>query len=199
MSDRPTDHKLIVFTAPSGSGKTTVVRHLLQACKNVAFSVSATTRPRRAHERHGRDYYFLSTETFRTWEAEEVFVEWEEVYPNQWYGTPGFEIERLWAVGKHVLIDMDVKGAVSIKRRYPAQTTVVFETVPTLELLVERLKSRGTESEESLNKRIARIRDELTYEPQFDIVLINDELEDTLRKAEKILCDLTGTSLNQDG
>jgi guanylate kinase len=94
---------------------------------------------------------------------------------------------------------MDVKGAVSIKRRYPAQTTVVFVKVPTLELLVERLKSRGTESEESLNKRIARIRDELTYEPQFDIVLINDELEDTLRKAEKILCDLTGTSLNQDG
>jgi guanylate kinase len=198
MSDRLSDHKLIVFTAPSGSGKTTVVRHLLQACDNVAFSVSATTRSRRAHERHGRDYYFLSTETFRMWEAEEVFIEWEEVYPDQWYGTPGFEIERLWAVGKHVLIDIDVKGAVSIKRRYPEQTTVVFVKVPTLEMLVDRLKSRGTETEESLNKRIARIRDELTYEPQFDIVLINDDLDETLLRAEKILSDLTESPLKQD-
>ena len=198
MSDRSQDCKLIVFTAPSGSGKTTVVRHLLQKFEEVAFSVSATTRTRRAHERHGRDYYFLSTETFRMWEAEDVFVEWEEVYPDQWYGTPTFEIDRLWAVGKHVLFDIDVKGALSIKRRYPDNTTVVFVKVPTLELLVDRLKSRGTESEESLQKRIARIRDELTYEPYFDIVLINDDLEHTLLKAERILSDIVGVDSNQD-
>jgi len=198
MSDRFHDHKLIVFTAPSGSGKTTVVRHLLAKYDEVAFSVSATTRMRRAHERHGRDYYFLSMDTFRMWEAEEVFVEWEEVYPDQWYGTPGFEIDRLWAVGKHVLFDIDVKGALSIKRRYPEQTTVVFVKVPTLELLVDRLKSRGTESDESLQKRIARIRDELTYEPHFDIVLINDELDHTLLKAERILSDIVAGDSNQD-
>ena len=181
--------KLLVFTAPSGSGKTTVVRHILKQYKEFAFSVSATTRERRPHERHGRDYYFLSTETFQKWKKDESFVEWEEVYEDQYYGTLKFEIERLWDLGKHVIFDIDVKGAVRLRKLYPDQSMVVFIKVPTLEMLIERLKARKTESEASLNKRIARIKRELTYEDKFDVVLINDLLEDTFRNAEAIVED----------
>lgn len=195
MSIGANDCKLIVFTAPSGSGKTTVVHHLLSVFDDLAFSVSATTRGRRAHEKQGRDYYFLSGETFRKWVEEDAFVEWEEVYPDQLYGTLKFEIERLWALGKHVIFDIDVKGAVSIKEKYPDDSLVVFVKVPTLEMLVERLKSRGTETTESLQKRIVRIREELTYEDKFDVVLINDGLEETLRRAELIVSDFLGPSI----
>lgn len=181
------DKKMIVFTAPSGSGKTTVVRHLLNTFDELAFSVSATTRKRRDHERHGRDYYFLSTQTFKYWLMEDVFVEWEEVYLDQFYGTPAFEIERLWDLGKHVIFDIDVKGAVSLKKLYPDQTTVVFIKVPTLEEIISRLKQRKTETEESLAKRVERIRQELTYESEFDVVLINDQLDKTLAEAEQII------------
>ncbi len=192
MMETADGKQLIVFTAPSGSGKTTVVRHLLEVFENLAFSVSATTRPRRSHERHGHDYYFLSQGTFQMWTDDRVFVEWQEVYPGQFYGTPAFEIERLWALGKSVIFDIDVKGAVNIKKQFPQQTTVVFVKVPTLEMLVERLKQRGTETAESLEKRVERIREELTYESKFDIVLINDVLEECLKKAEQIVSDLTG-------
>ena len=193
MSSGANGRKLVVFTAPSGSGKTTVVHHLLSVFDDLAFSVSATTRRRRAHEKQGRDYYFISQETFRMWVDDNVFVEWEEVYPDQLYGTLKFEIERLWALGKHVIFDMDVKGAVSIKEKYPDDTMVVFVKVPTLEMLIARLKSRGTESAESLEKRIVRIREELTYEDKFDVVLINDDLEETFLRAEKIVSDFAGS------
>ena len=186
--------KLIVFTAPSGSGKTTIVRHLLTKFDDLAFSVSGTTRARRPHERLGLDYYFLSRETFGIWVAEEAFVEWEEVYHGQLYGTPGFEIERLWALGKHVIFDIDVKGAVSIKTKYPDDSLVVFVKVPTLDILIERLKSRGTESDTNLQKRIVRIREELLYESKFDVVLINDELENALQRAERIVAEYTGSN-----
>jgi guanylate kinase len=184
------EKKMIVFTAPSGSGKTTVVRHLLKIIDILAFSVSATTRARRPHERHGRDYYFLSPQTFKNWMSDDVFVEWEEVYEDQYYGTLKFEIERLWDLGKQVIFDIDVKGAVNLKKLYPEHTTVVFIKVPTMEMLIERLKARKTESEASLNKRIKRIKKELTYEDKFDHVLINDVLEVTLSEAEVIVNEL---------
>jgi guanylate kinase len=190
MSESTGTLKLVVFTAPSGSGKTTIVHHLLSVFDDLAFSVSGTTRARRSHERHGKDYYFLSRETFRMWG--DAFVEWEEVYPGQHYGTLKFEIERLWALGKHVIFDIDVKGAVSIKKKYPENTLVVFVKVPTLDMLIERLKSRGTESEQQLQKRIERIKEELTYESRFDVVLINDDLDKALRRAEQIVSDFTG-------
>lgn len=183
------DRKLLVFTAPSGSGKTTVVRHLIDTLDKLAFSVSATTRSRRPHEQHGKDYYYLSNETFHLWIEEDAFVEWEEVYENQLYGTPKFEIERLRALGKHVIFDIDVKGAMSIKRQYPEETIVVFVKVPTLEQLIERLKSRKTESEQSLQKRIQRVNSELKYEHLCDVVLINDNLEDTLAKAREMVAE----------
>lgn len=193
MSAGAGSHKLIVFTAPSGSGKTTVVRHLLSVFDDLAFSVSATTRARRAHEKHGKDYYFLSDKTFRMWVEEDAFVEWEEVYPGQLYGTLKSEIERLWGAGKHVIFDIDVKGALNIKAKYPDDTLVVFVKVPSLDLLIERLKSRGTENTESLQKRIIRIQEELTYESKCDIVLLNDDLHSTFQRAEKIVCDFTGS------
>lgn len=179
--------KLIVFTAPSGSGKTTIVRHILKTFPETAFSVSATTRQRRPHETHGVDYYYLSLETFKLWVENDAFGEWEEVYPGQFYGTLRSEISRLHQVGKHVVFDVDVKGALSIKRNYPVDTLTVFIKVPSMDILEQRLRARGTETEEGLKKRLAKAEYELTFESLFDIVLVNDVLEDTLRQAEDIV------------
>jgi guanylate kinase len=196
VTDSSKNHKLIVFTAPSGSGKTTIVRHLISRFEGLAFSVSATNRKKRKHENHGKDYYFLSTETFQMWIDEDAFVEWEEVYEEQYYGTVKFEIERLWALGKHVIFDIDVRGASNIKKLFPVETTVVFIKVPSMSVLIERLKERKTESDESLKRRIGRIKEELTYESLFDRVLINDQLDQTKSQAENIITELIGENLS---
>jgi guanylate kinase len=179
--------KLIVFTAPSGSGKTTIVKHILQTFPNTAFSVSATTRQRRGHETHGKDYFYLSVDTFKLWINNQAFAEWEEVYPGQFYGTLCTEIERLHELGKHVVFDVDVQGALSIKRMYPEQTLAIFIKVPSMEVLEQRLRSRGTESDVSLQRRLEKARHELTFEDEFDVVLINDNLAQTLQEAEAIV------------
>jgi len=179
--------KLIVFAAPSGSGKTTVVRHILSAFPNSGFSVSATTRTKRPHEIHAKDYYYLSVETFKLWISLDAFAEWEEVYAGQYYGTLKSEIERLTALGRHVVFDVDVKGAMSIKHLYPEDTLTVFIKVPSMEVLEKRLRLRGNDTEESLTRRLTKARGELTFEPQFDAVLINDVLEETLKEAEDIV------------
>lgn len=179
--------KLIILTAPSGAGKTTIARHLLTTFDNLAFSVSATTRARRAHEVDRKDYYFISPKEFRHLIAEGAFVEWEEVYENQFYGTLKTEIKRLWAAGKHVVFDVDVKGAMNLKKQYPEQTLAIFVKPPSSEILFQRLRQRNTESEESLQKRIAKATEELKYENYFDIVLVNDNLEDALEKATTIV------------
>jgi len=179
--------KLIVFTAPSGSGKTTIVRHILANFPNTSFSVSATTRQQRPHEVEGRDYYFVSVETFTHWIYIESFAEWEEVYPGQFYGTLKSEINRVHQEGKHVIFDVDVKGAMHIKQIYPEETLTVFVKVPSMTELERRLRARGTDSEENLQKRLAKATLELTFEPQFDVVLINDDLEETLCQAEDIV------------
>ncbi|MDZ4748029.1 MAG: guanylate kinase [Saprospiraceae bacterium] len=179
--------KLIVLTAPSGSGKTTIVRHILNTFPETGFSVSATTRKRRSHELHGIDYYYLSVETFKLWIENDAFGEWEEVYPGQFYGTLRSEISRLHQMGKHVVFDVDVKGAMSIQRNYPVDTLTIFVKVPSMEILEQRLRARGTESEENIQKRLAKATEELTYETYFDVVFINDVLEDTLQQAENIV------------
>jgi guanylate kinase len=179
--------KLIVFTAPSGSGKTTIVRHILNTFPETAFSVSATTRKRRPHEVHGVDYYYLSVETFKLWIENDAFGEWEEVYPGQFYGTLRSEISRLHQMGKHVVFDVDVKGAMSIQRNYPVDTLTIFIKVPSMEILEQRLRARGTETEENLQNRLSKARYELTFEDQFDVVLINDVLEEALVRAEEIV------------
>lgn len=185
-------NKLIIVTAPSGAGKTTIVHHLLNTFDQLAFSVSATNREKRAHETHGVDYYFLSTAEFRKLITEGAFLEYEEVYDNQYYGTLKREIERLWSLGKCIIFDVDVKGARNIQNAYPNESLSVFVKPPSKEILMERLKNRKTETPESLRKRIARATEELTYEDKFDTVLVNDKLEVALREAKKIVESFIG-------
>jgi guanylate kinase len=183
--------KLIVVTAPSGAGKTTIVRHLLNKYPQLSFSVSATNRAKRDGETDGKDYYFFSTEVFREKVANGEFLEWEEVYDNQYYGTLKSEIERLWAAGKHIIFDVDVRGAQNIQQQYRRRTKSIFVKPPSREILFERLRNRKTETEESLRKRIARAEEELACEKKFDIILLNDNLEVALKEAEAIVEKLT--------
>lgn len=179
--------KLIVLTAPSGAGKTTIVKHLLASFDELAFSVSATTRAKRPYEVEGRDYYFIALERFRELIDEDGFVEWEEVYSDMYYGTLKREVERLWAAGKHIIFDIDVKGALSIKKAYPEECLTIFVKPPSLEILRERLEKRETENEETLEKRWQRVQEELTYEERFDAVLVNDRLQDTFAEARRLV------------
>ena len=179
--------KLLIFTAPSGAGKTTIVKHLLENNADLAFSISATTREKRPHEKDGKDYYFISPERFRQLIKQDAFVEWEEVYTDQFYGTLKSEVHRLWNLKKHIIFDIDVKGAVNIKNLYAEEALAVFIKPPSIEVLEERLKKRKTENIESLRKRINHATEELKYEVFFDVVLINSDLDVALEKAEKIV------------
>jgi len=176
----------MAFTAPSGAGKTTIVRYLLGKYDFLGFSVSATNREMREGEVDGKDYYFLSTEEFKEKIQAQEFVEWEEVYTGQYYGTLKSEIERLWKLEKCIVFDIEVNGASSIKEKYGDKAHVVFIKPPSLEVLIERLKNRKTETEASLKKRIRRIKRELSFESSFDQVLVNDSLDVALKEAEVI-------------
>ena len=179
--------KLIVFSAPSGSGKTTIVRHLLNATDlPVAFSISATTREPRPGEVDGKEYYFLSVEAFKKRIAEEAFVEWEEVYEGVFYGTLKSEIERIWNAGKSVVFDIDVEGGISIKRHFGDQALTIFVQPPSIDDLRKRLEERKTEGPEQLETRVSKASKELQRAQEFDTILINDQLEEALVKAEKI-------------
>lgn len=179
--------KLIVVTAPSGAGKTTIVRHLLDSFGQLAFSVSVTTRPRRVNEQEGKDYYYTSVSAFKSLIEQDAFLEWQEVYEHQFYGTLKSEVERLWAAGKTVVFDIDVKGAVNVKKTFPEEALTIFVKPPSPSVLYDRLKKRQSESEESLRKRIEKASFELDFEKHFDIVLVNDRLEETLGRAEEIV------------
>jgi len=179
--------KIIIFTAPSGSGKTTIVKHLLSKYPFLGFSVSATNRQKRPKEVDGRDYYFLSPEKFQNRVDEGDFVEWEEVYPGKFYGTLKSEIGRIWSKEKHVVFDIEVKGATNIKKLYPDNSLAVFVKPPSMSELRRRLTNRNTETPASLQKRLARAEEELTYESSFDQVVVNDLLEVALEEAEQII------------
>lgn len=180
-------YDMIVFTAPSGAGKTTVVRHLLERYDELAFSISATNRPKRPKETEGKDYYFMSEEIFKEKIENQEFIEWEEVYEDRYYGTLRSEVDRIVTLGKKVVFDIEINGAQSIKDKYDDRCLVVFVKPPSFRTLVERLTNRGTETPKSLEKRIKRIKKELLYENTFDLVLLNDQLEDTLIEAERII------------
>ena len=185
---------MLIVTAPSGAGKTTIVRHLLKIFDNLSFSVSATTRPPREGEVEGKDYYFLTIRKFKNRIKKEAFAEWEEVYPNKFYGTLKSEIEKKWRKKKNVVFDIEVKGATNLKKLYGDQALAIFIKPPSLEELIRRLEKRDTENKKSLAERIARAKEELTYENNFDKVLVNDQLEVALKEAEEIVLDFMGKS-----
>ena len=168
--------KAIIFSAPSGSGKTSLVKHLMQQVPDLGFSISACTRDKRGrHEVHGRDYYFLSIDEFKTKIDQDAFVEWEEVYAGNFYGTLKEEVHRIWKEGKAVIFDVDVKGGLALKKYFGEQALAIFVKVPSLEVLESRLNDRGTESEESLSRRIYKAKFEMTFEQQFDVTVLNDD------------------------
>lgn len=184
------DGKLIIFSAPSGSGKTTIVKHLLAENNNLGFSISACTRDRRGRaEENGKDYYFLSPEEFKQRIDNDEFVEWEEVYVGAFYGTLKSEIERLWQSGKHVLFDVDVQGGLKLKEYYGDKALAVFVKVPDEETLRQRLIGRGSETEESLSKRLFKVHFEMSFQDRFDVILVNDDLDTSLRKAQTLVDD----------
>ena len=180
--------KLIVFSAPSGSGKTTIVRHLLRKFgEHLEFSISATSRAPRPNESDGEDYYFISLSEFKQHIKNDDFLEWEEVYRDNFYGTLKNEVQRIWDLGKHVIFDIDVVGGLNIKNTYPDQTLAVFVKPPNIEELKIRLKKRKTESEDKINMRVAKASIEMATAPQFDHILINNNLEEALSNAEELL------------
>ncbi len=182
--------KLIVFSAPSGSGKTTIVRHLLsKEDLNLEFSISAATREARGDEVNGKEYYFMSLSDFKTHIKNEDFVEWEEVYRDNFYGTLKCEVERIWALGKNVIFDIDVAGGLRIKNKFPEETLAVFVKPPSVDELKRRLKERSTESEEKINMRIAKAHVELATSPQFDVIIKNYDLDIALEEAYQLVKD----------
>ncbi len=181
--------KMLIVTAPSGAGKTTIVRHLLKTFENLSFSVSATTRPPREGEVDGKDYYFLTLRKFNNRIKKEAFAEWEEVYPGKFYGTLKSEIEKKWRKKKNVVFDIEVIGATNLKKLYGDRALAIFIKPPSLEELIRRLENRDTENKKTLAERIARAKEELTYENNFDKVLINDQLSVALKEAEQMVID----------
>ncbi len=179
--------KLFIFSAPSGAGKTSIVRALLERMPELAFSVSACSRPMRPGEEHGRDYYFLTPEEFRSSIDKGDFLEWEEVYAGSYYGTLRSELDRIWEFGKHVLFDVDVVGGLNIKKQFPANSLSFFVMPPSVPELKSRLLLRGTETPESLQKRIGKAEQEMSCADLFDKILINDVLETAIREAEDMV------------
>lgn len=169
--------KIIVFSAPSGSGKTTLVKWLLKQNLNLHFSISATSRAPRSTESNGKDYYFLTPEDFRQKIAEEAFLEWEEVYTDKFYGSLKSEVDRLLSEGKNVIFDVDVKGGINIKKYFGSQALSIFVQPPSIEELTNRLVGRATDSAEVIRERVDKAAYELSFAPQFDVVVINDKLD----------------------
>lgn len=183
----PKGGKAIIFSAPSGSGKTTIVKHLLENNADLGFSISASTRDKRGRtETDGKDYYFLSPDEFKKKIDNNEFIEWEEVYAGNFYGTLKSEIERIWQEGKNVIFDVDVKGGINLKKYFGNKALAIFVKVPSLEALEVRLKDRGTESEESLSRRLFKAKFEMTFQDKFDVVLVNEDLKKSLADAQRL-------------
>lgn len=182
--------KLIIFSAPSGAGKTTIVHHLLgKLPRQLAFSISATTREKRPEEVDGKDYYFVSKEEFLHRIAQKEFVEFEEVYRDTFHGTLRSEIERIWSHGKHIIFDIDVEGGMHLKRKYGSRALAIFVQPPSFDVLVDRLTGRGTDKPEKLLERIEKAKKELLYADKFDVILKNDELATACAEAEQLVAN----------
>ena len=183
-------NKVVIFSAPSGAGKSTIVNHILGLRNDLEFSISATSRAPRGQEQHGVEYYFFSADEFRQMIAEDKFVEHEEVYPGSFYGTLRSEVERIWAKGNAIVFDIDVQGGVNLKRIFGEQALSVFIQAPSVEILRERLIGRGTDTMEAIERRVAKAKSEMEFAAgKFDYVLVNDDLQTALAEAEDIVAD----------
>ena len=180
-------NKVLIFSAPSGSGKSTIVNHILGLHPEIEFSVSATSRAPRGEEKDGVEYFFYSADIFRLLVRDDKFVEYEEVYPDRFYGTLKAEVNRIWARGHVIIFDVDVKGGVNLKKYFGEQALSVFIQAPSVEVLRDRLVKRGTDSAEDIEKRVAKAAEEMTYAPKFDKVLINDDLATAFAEAEAMV------------
>jgi guanylate kinase len=187
MSFETMSDKLIIISAPSGAGKTTIVRHLLKSNPDLSFSVSATTRSPREGEKDSEDYYFLSLEEFRKRVANDEFAEWEEVYKDHLYGTLKSEIERIWKLGKHVIFDVDAMGGINLKKKFGKQSIALFIMPPSVSELEVRLLNRGKDSPEKIKMRIEKAETEMKLANQFDFVVVNSELDKALYETEAII------------
>jgi len=179
--------KLIIFSAPSGAGKTTIVHYLLSRLPDLEFSISATTRVKRGGEEDGKDYYFISKEDFLHKIAQKEFIEFEEVYRDTFHGTLRSEMERIWQKGKHIIFDIDVEGGLHLKKKYGSRALAIFVQPPSFDVLVDRLTSRGTDKPEKLAERIGKAKKELTYANKFDVILNNDALDTACREVEQLV------------
>lgn len=189
--------KLIIFSAPSGSGKTTIVRYLLEQLPQLAFSISATSREPRPNEKHGRDYYFLSDYEFKLRAENGEFLEWEEVYNGTKYGTLKREVDRIWAAGKHVIFDIDVVGGLNLKKQFPKRALAVYVQVPHIADLERRLRNRGTDSDEKIEMRLRKAQEEAKRAPEFDVVIVNDDLDRVKQEALKIVSEFINERISE--
>ena len=181
--------KVIIVSAPSGAGKTSIVRHLLQAVPKLQFSISATTRAKRDYETDGKDYYFITSDEFKKRLDNDEFLEWQEVYENQYYGSLKSEVERIWQNGQTVIFDVDVLGGLNIKKFFGGQALAIFIEPPSIEELANRLRNRGTETPESFQKRLDKAEYELSFSPQFDKIILNDVLEQAQQETIQLVKD----------
>ena len=185
--------KLLIFSAPSGAGKTTIVKHLLSKYNTLEFSVSACSRAPRNGEVNGADYHFLSVDDFRKRITNNEFVEWEEVYPGSYYGTLWSEVHRIWKKGNHVMFDVDVKGGVNLKKKFPNNSLAVFVMPPSIDELRARLVKRGTETDSSISVRVGKAQEEMEYANLFDVIIVNKQVETAFYEAEKAVESLINT------
>ncbi|UTW64879.1 guanylate kinase [bacterium SCSIO 12643] len=181
--------KLVIISAPSGAGKSTIVGNVLPELKDLEFSISATSRAPRGEEKHGKHYYFLSPDAFREAIKNEDFLEWEEVYPDQFYGSLKSEVTRLWGVDKAVIFDIDVVGALNLKKQFGDKSIAIFIEPPTFDVLEQRLRGRGTETEEKIQIRLGKAKEELSRANEFDYVVVNDDLEKATREVYDLVHD----------
>ncbi len=179
--------KLVIFSAPSGAGKTTIVQNILKAELGLEFSISACSRPKRESELDGKDYYFLGVEGFKERIGSGDFLEWEEVYKNHYYGTLKSEVDRIWAKNMHVIFDVDVYGGINIKEKFGDKALAIFVMPPSIEVLEQRLRGRSTDSDENIQKRLSKARHEIDKAGKFDSIIVNDDLDTAVREARNIV------------